>query len=163
MGRNTLDRFLKRIMDDANLDSAKKSNHSLRATAISRMYQSNVPEKLIMERSGHLSRECLTSYECTTPAQQKALCSTLLSVHVPAANAISPVGVVPLPELLPKMVNSSFGVDSTTSHSVNHNVRPSTTCVKQEDGSGAEEPSDLMKKLQFNHMTSYTININFKV
>ena len=30
-------------------------NHSLRATGISRSYNGGVPEKLIMERSGHLS------------------------------------------------------------------------------------------------------------
>ncbi len=49
VGHNTLDKFLKQILAEANIDTTNKSNHSLRATAISRMYQRSVPEKLIME------------------------------------------------------------------------------------------------------------------
>ena len=69
VGHNTLDKFLKTILIDANINAEKRSNHSLQAAAISRMYEKNVPEKLIMERSGHLSREGVNSYEHTTSAQ----------------------------------------------------------------------------------------------
>uniref|UniRef100_A0A1X7VUV0 Tyr recombinase domain-containing protein n=1 Tax=Amphimedon queenslandica TaxID=400682 RepID=A0A1X7VUV0_AMPQE len=40
------------------------TNHSLRATAVSRMYNSGVPEKIISDKSGHRSLEALRSYEC---------------------------------------------------------------------------------------------------
>ena len=41
------------------------TNHSLRATAVSRMYNSGVPEKIIAEKSGHKSLDALRSYKNT--------------------------------------------------------------------------------------------------
>ena len=46
-------------------------NHSLRATGISHLYNSGVPEKLIMERSGHLSVTGGRSYERTSNLQRQ--------------------------------------------------------------------------------------------
>ena len=39
------------------------TNHSLRATAMTRMFNLGVPEKIISEKSGHRSLEALRSYE----------------------------------------------------------------------------------------------------
>ena len=44
------------------------------------MYRADVPEKLIMERSGHLSTEGVRSYEQTSAEQMKKLCDTLSGV-----------------------------------------------------------------------------------
>ena len=57
LGHNTLKCMLKAIFTCAGLDYTNKSNHSLRAMSISRMYEASVPEKIIMERSGHLSKD----------------------------------------------------------------------------------------------------------
>ena len=51
------------------LDCEGIYNHSLRATGISHLYNNGVPEKLIMERSGHLSVEGICSHERTSEAQ----------------------------------------------------------------------------------------------
>ena len=80
VGHNTLSSMLKEIVKAGNLDVTGKSNHSLQSTAISRMYKSRVPEKLIMERSGHLSANGVHPYECTSLAQQKVVCDTISSV-----------------------------------------------------------------------------------
>ena len=77
VGHNTLSGMLKEIMKAGNLDLTGKSNHSLRATSISWMYDSNVLKKLIMEKSGHLSASGVHSYERTSIAQQKALCDII--------------------------------------------------------------------------------------
>ena len=77
IGHNTLQAKLKSLLSAAGLDTARKSNHSLRATGISRMYSSGVPEKVIMERSGHLSREGVQGYERTTIKQQQVVCDIL--------------------------------------------------------------------------------------
>ena len=71
------------------------------------------PKNCIMGRSGHLSREGLASYECSTPAQQKAVCSTLSSAS-----------------------SSFFGANTDTTSQTNH-----TPEVKLEDAStnGAKE------------------------
>jgi len=41
------------------------------------MFQSSVAQKVVMERSGHLSKEGLVPYERTTAQQQKAVCKVL--------------------------------------------------------------------------------------
>ena len=47
MGHNALGTFLKNILQKGGIDTFNNSNHSLRAAAISRMCESNVPQKLI--------------------------------------------------------------------------------------------------------------------
>lgn len=55
----------------------RKSNHSLRATGASNMYQAGVPEKLIQERTGHLSTDGVRHYKRTTLGQQRAVSQVL--------------------------------------------------------------------------------------
>ena len=47
-----------------------KTNHSLRATAASRLYRKGIDEQLIMERTGHRSIEGIRSYKRTDQQQQ---------------------------------------------------------------------------------------------
>ena len=49
------------------------TNHSLRATAITRMYEGGVPENIISEKSGHRSIKGLRAYERTSILQEKAV------------------------------------------------------------------------------------------
>ena len=48
------------------------TNHSLRATAVTRMYNTGVPEKFIAEKSGHKSLKALRVYERTSKVQEKS-------------------------------------------------------------------------------------------
>ena len=48
------------------------TNHSLCATAMTRMYKKGVPEKLIAEKSGHRSVEALRMYEHTASELERA-------------------------------------------------------------------------------------------
>ena len=48
-----------------------KTNHSLRATGASTLFEANVPEKLIQERTGHRSLKALRLYERTTDKQHE--------------------------------------------------------------------------------------------
>ena len=41
IGKNKLNKFMKSICDQAGIDSSSKSNHSLRATCATRLYQNN--------------------------------------------------------------------------------------------------------------------------
>jgi len=83
VSHSTLAGMLKEIMKARNLTG--KSKHNLRATLISRMYDSNVPEKLIMERSGHFWASGVHTYERISIAQQKALCDTICGIPSTAA------------------------------------------------------------------------------
>ena len=53
IGHNLLACRLKDMFISAGMDIENIQNHSLRATGISRMYAKGIPEKQIMERSGH--------------------------------------------------------------------------------------------------------------
>ena len=54
-----------------------KTNHSLRATAATRLYSSGIDEQLVMERTGHQSLEGIQSYKRTS-ADQKEIVSDIL-------------------------------------------------------------------------------------
>ncbi len=53
--------------------SGHKTNHSLRATGASELFEAGVPEKIIKERTGHRSLEALCLYERTTRDQHQAV------------------------------------------------------------------------------------------
>ena len=46
-----------------------KTNHSLHSCGVSSLYNKNVPEKVIQERSGHRSLTALRAYERPTVQQ----------------------------------------------------------------------------------------------
>ena len=137
IGHNVLAQLMKRMLTSSGIDSTGKSNHSLRATAISRMFQSNVPQKVIKKRSGHLTKEGLASYEWTTAQQQKAVCKVLNDANCRVQDESKP------PANCPKSCNQ----DQTP---------------QVQDVQAVEEipESELMKKLQFHGMQGCTFNIN---
>ena len=59
--------------------ATKYTNHSLRATATSKMFFLNVPEKIIAEKTGHRSLAGLRAYEHITHAQEQAITKSLSS------------------------------------------------------------------------------------
>ena len=58
-------------------NSGYKTNHSLRATAATRPYQSGVDEHLVMERTGYRSLEGVHSYKRSSDTQCQALSDIL--------------------------------------------------------------------------------------
>lgn len=69
VGLNTLKGILPDICKKARFEN-RYTNHSLRATAITRMLNSGIPEKVIAEQSGHRSLKALRCYEHTSLEQQ---------------------------------------------------------------------------------------------
>ena len=59
------------------LEWRKKTNHSLRVTGATSLFEKQVPEKIVKERTGHRSLTALRMYECTSSAQHKAVSSIL--------------------------------------------------------------------------------------
>ena len=53
--------------------TTKYTNHSLRATSASRMFASNVPEKVIQEKTGHGSLAGLRAYKHATTRQEQVV------------------------------------------------------------------------------------------
>ena len=78
VGFNTLKGFVNKIFSGTGVE-CDYTNHSLRATAITRMFTSKVPEKIIAEKSGHRSLEALRSYEHTSLEQDRAAGRAIIS------------------------------------------------------------------------------------
>ena len=76
LGHNTLDTMMSRICKKAGV-TGYKTNHSLRATAASRLYHSGLDEQLIMELTGHRSIEGIRSYKRTNSQQQQKVSNLL--------------------------------------------------------------------------------------
>lgn len=67
----------------AQLNTEVIYNQNLKATSISRMFKRGVPEKMIMDRTGHQSVGGVRSYECITELQKKEVCETLSDIKPP--------------------------------------------------------------------------------
>ena len=76
VGRNKLNKMVQKMCADAGI-SGKSTNHSLRATGALQLFQANVPEKVIQERTGHRSLEALRLYAKRTTEQHQAVARVL--------------------------------------------------------------------------------------
>ena len=75
-GHNRLAGTVARLCTNAGIPGYK-TNHSLRATNATWLFDSDVDEQLIMERTGHLSCEGVRSYKRTSEAQCEKLSDIL--------------------------------------------------------------------------------------
>ena len=76
VGRNVLGQMMKAMATEEKLEKAV-TNHSLRSYGISKTFRGDVPEKLIMEKSGHRSLEGVRQYERTSALQEVQVCKVL--------------------------------------------------------------------------------------
>ena len=77
IGKNSLGAFVKEICKDGGLPP--RSNHSLRATGATTMFQANVPEKIIQSTTGHRCIDGLRRYERISTEQHQALSRVMMS------------------------------------------------------------------------------------
>ena len=80
VGKNILDTKLGKMCSLAGIEG-RVTNHSMRATSVTQMYETGVPEKVIQERTGHRSLEALRVYERTNAQQHQAVSSVLAAQH----------------------------------------------------------------------------------
>ena len=93
VGRNTLSTMLQSMFNEIGIYG--KTNHCLRATGATRLFEANVPEKLIQDRTGHRSIGALRQYEHTSTQQQQAVSSVIASPFVMPSESISLPHVTP--------------------------------------------------------------------
>ena len=123
-GENRLATMVKSMFSKIGI--VGKSNHSLRVTGASNLFQAGVPEKIIQERTGHRSLKALRMYERTTTSQHIAVSNVLSAVDtsVPGLkpqvpNPVSTVfGTVSKPQV-PNPVSTMFGTVSNCVINVN--------------------------------------------
>ena len=133
LGQNTLDKLLENMLQDAGIEYTNKSNHSLQATAITKMMEKNVPSRVIMQRYGHLSKDGLVPYERTTSLQQQSLCKALGGVTLEKANQVQHVSGNTLQKY----------------------------CTKEKQKENVPEPVEVLKCMNFQDMEGCTIKTNY--
>ena len=72
VGHNKLHNMMKKMCEEAGIEGYK-TNHSLRATAATRLFNEGIEEQLIMERTGHHSIDGVRSYKRTSTEQMMAV------------------------------------------------------------------------------------------
>jgi hypothetical protein len=101
VGVNPLKNMMAKVSELAGV-SVKYTNHSLRATSASRMFQSGVPEKIVAEVTGHKSMKALRQYERTTDQQFQAVGNSISCME-----AFESEQVLPQSELKEEKVQDS--------------------------------------------------------
>uniref|UniRef100_A0A1X7TLL5 ZMYM2-like/QRICH1 C-terminal domain-containing protein n=1 Tax=Amphimedon queenslandica TaxID=400682 RepID=A0A1X7TLL5_AMPQE len=69
IGKNKLASMMKEMSTEAGFDKVK-TNHSLRATGATAMFNAGLPEKIIQKNTGHRSLEALRKYERVSLEQE---------------------------------------------------------------------------------------------
>ena len=108
VGRNKLANVVSIMCKVAGI-GGYKTNHSLRATAATRLYSSGIDEQLVMECTGHRSTEGIRSYKRTSSEQQKEV-SDILSLCKRSRTELQP-----LPQPLSQPSTSALQIAPSTS------------------------------------------------
>lgn len=133
VGKNKLAKAVSNMCKACNIQGYK-TNHSLRATAATRLYSSGIDEQLVMERTGHRSLEGVRSYKRTSAEQQETV-SDILS------NAKKQCTQLAVPAL------------TETSNT--------TTTVSTDTSCNISLPNYLASKTGFTFNSCNTVNISF--
>ena len=111
--------MVKEMCSDSGI-GGNKTNHSLRATAASELFHAGVPEKVIQQRTGHLSLGGLRQYEKVTTTQQQAVCR-VLSVNTNSTydNEVSRMSLPSTSSAVSTKLTFNFSFTSCTKHTCN--------------------------------------------
>ena len=76
LGLNAIYETVKRLVNTVGVSGGKFTNHSLCATAVTRMFNGGIPEKVVKEITGHRS-DAVHAYERTALNLKRKACETL--------------------------------------------------------------------------------------
>ncbi len=81
MGHNKLQTVVSSLMEKAGY-SGHYTNHSLRVSAATRLFDLGIDEQLIMSRTGHSSTGGVRTYKCTSEKLKELTSDTLNGITV---------------------------------------------------------------------------------
>ena len=159
IGHDTLSKTLPRLCKSAGIQGYK-TNHSLRATAATRLYRSGIDEQLVMERTGHRSLEGVRSYKRTSNQQREALSDVLNlepRIDIPDTNTSDTLSSIPVGQPSPPVSasTSSSLVPGQLPQPATFNTQSNTSSVQ------ANTKNILPGSFSFNSCSSITFNINY--
>ena len=114
LGINQISKTVKRMCQSAGI-GGHRTNHSLRATAASRLYAKNFDEQLICETTGHRSSS-VRQYKRTSDDQRKAISAGLRSTSTTVTGSADPTHIVVNPngvdnEANPRAINLTVNIN----------------------------------------------------
>ena len=117
LGYHKLGTTVARLCKSAEIPGYK-TNHSLRVTAATRLYDSGIDEQLVMETTGHCSTEGVRTYKRTSETQRQAVSDILSAKRICVQHPIPPEKpqsseIVPI-----QGQSSTFELSNTTSTSI---------------------------------------------
>ena len=77
VGKNSLSTMVKDMRGEANI--VGKTNHRLRATGATTLFQKNFPERIVHKVTGHRSLEAIRSYESISVSQNQEVSKVLMT------------------------------------------------------------------------------------
>ena len=76
IGKNLLSKMVAEMCSKAGI-TGRKTNHSLRVSGATTLFDAGVPERIIQQRTGHKSIESLCIYERVTEDQERIVSNIL--------------------------------------------------------------------------------------
>ena len=117
VGHNVLGGTVKRLCEKANIPG-RRTNHSLRASAATRLFHANVPEQMIMQVAGHRSTDGVRSYKQVARDQFKQVSQVLQASNHEADRVMVPHNQpIPSQEMVHEMesIQQETGLEKTDS------------------------------------------------
>ena len=143
IGHNKLADIVPQLMSSANI-KRYFTNHSLCATAVTRLYEAEIDEATIMERTGHRSTDGVRAYKRKN-TKLKELSSNVL-------NQCKKVKVETLSE-----TENAASTSKDTTVSGTENISPT---VSEDAAKRALESA--LSAMNFGNANNFTINFNFR-
>lgn len=152
IGHHTFDTTVSRICRAAGIKGFK-TNHSLRVTTATRLFQAGVDEQLIMGRTGHHSTDGIRTYKCTSAEQQEANSDILSRSKRPRADTSKCMSLVPSSTSLATQDPPNMQVPSqpSLSYEINHSQKQVLF-----------HPDNLQRTFTFNSCTDVDINVHIQ-
>ena len=153
IGYHTLESAVARICKAAGIQGFK-TNHSLRVTSATRLFQAGIDEQLIMERTGHRSTDGIRMYKRSSAEQQEAISDILSRSKKPK------VAATKHDHDETSLVRATTSLD--TQDTVQYGVEQTQSCsVTQSQKQLLFRPENLQRMFTFN--TCSAININVQI
>ena len=154
IGHHTLHNTVSRICTAAGIRGFK-TNHSLRVTAATRLFQAGVDEQLIMERTGHHSTDGIRVYKRSSIEQQQAI-SDILSRSSKKQKVENPMQDDVCTSLVPASA-------SLSTQGQIHNAREAAcSSVTQSNKQLFYHPDNLQRMFTFNACSGVNINVQIQ-
>lgn len=164
MGENRIAKIMSRSAKRAGIDSSKKiTNHSVRRTMCSQLYQANIPPVIIAQISGHKNVSSLVHYTEASEEQQRNMSHLLVNSgrqsNIPNSGRQSNIAI----ENPPRVGHVAASADHQTSLMFSENGEAGVTNFSRENNNNVLNQARGLMGFMSNATFHGTVNINLNI